>query len=180
MRRLVLVVLALALLIGDQTVRPVHAVTYAPGWNLVAGPAGSTFPGAAAVYSFPPGAEDYIARTGVTPSSTGYGYWAYYPQGGSPNLAENPSDCRTTITAPVGQWFLAGDPSATNTARVSGAMAIYAYDAVARTYTAVTALAPGQGAWVMPDRGGVITLEVGNCAPAATTAPVTTDLHRDG
>jgi hypothetical protein len=171
MRRLAIAGLITALLlVGRNAAGTVLAVTYAPGWNLVAGPAGSTFPGATAVYSFPPGAEDYIARTGATPSSTGYGYWAYYPHGGSPNFADNPSNCRTMITAPVGQYFLAGNSSSTNAATVSGASAVYTFDPVAHTYVAATSLVPGQGAWVMPDSGGVVTIVAGNCTPASAAA----------
>jgi hypothetical protein len=167
MRRLVLAVLAVTLLAGHQVAHAASNVSYPAGWNLVAGPAGSTFPGATAVYSFPPGAEDYIGRTGATPSSTGYGYWAYYPRGGSPNLASNPSNCRTTITAPVGQYFMAGNNSATNTATISGASAVYTFDPVANTYVAARSLVPGQGAWVQADSGGLITIDAGNCVPTS-------------
>ncbi len=170
MRRLILAIFAITLFAGFHTAQAAPAVSYPSGWNLVAGPAGSTFPGATAVYSFPPGAADYIGRTSDTPASTGYGYWAYYPQGGSPNLAGNPSSCRTTIEAPAGRYFLAGNTSSSNTATINGAAMVYTYDPVAGTYAAARTLTPGQGAWVMPDAGGAVTIDAGRCLSVAASA----------
>jgi hypothetical protein len=42
---------------------------------------------------------------------------------------------------------------------ISGADTVYTYDPVAGQYIAATTLKPGQGAWVLSNAGGTITLQ---------------------
>ncbi len=166
-RRLTLLMLAMLAVLGAARTSAVHAAAYPAGWNLVAGPAGTTFPGALAIYSFPSGASTYVARSVNGPAVTGAGYWAYYAQSSAPAFAGNPTACSIAIPAQAKEWFLAGNPSATNQARISGVSASLLYDPLAGSYTSNDVLQPGQGAWVMPDMGGVVTIDAGACVAGA-------------
>src|SRR5437660_27597 len=60
------------------------AITYPPGWNLVSGPVGSTLNGASGnLYTLQPGDDRYEVLNVSTPLQACWGYWAYFPNGGS-------------------------------------------------------------------------------------------------
>src|SRR5436309_1197221 len=76
--------------------------TYPLGWNLVAGPAGSTLAGATgALYSLQPGDSDYRSFPVTTPLQACWGYWAYFPNGGSLTPGSSSGTC---TVAPGGSW----------------------------------------------------------------------------
>ncbi len=133
-------------------------VTYQPGWNLVGAPAGTTYTQASGpLYTFPAGAAAYVSNPNTQGVVAGQGYWAFFNQSTTVSLSGTNSDTGS-VSAPAGQYVMIGNPSATQTLSVSGADAIFTFDTGANNYTAVTSLAPGQGAWVLSNAGGTITL----------------------
>ena len=134
------------------------------GWNLVALPRGTALTGVQELYTFQPGDSDYEAVQPDQGSEAGLGYWAYFGANTAVNLAQGGSDAYS-VDAPAGQFIMIGDPSGSMPATVSGADAVYTYDA-ASGYQQTTTLLQGQGAWVMSTDGGTITV-----TPAATAPP---------
>jgi hypothetical protein len=130
--------------------------SYAAGWNLVAGPAGTIFTGAVGpLYTYQAGDTAYEAVPGTTASVGGRGYWAYFTQPATVVLA-GPSAPSASVPAPAGQWVMVGNPSATMPAHVSGADLLFGYDPASGGYAAITTLAPGHGAWAISFSGGTI------------------------
>jgi len=66
-----------------------------------------------------------------------------------------------SIPLAAGQWAQVANPNATAGARVSGADAVYTYDAGRQSYGSSSLLAPGQGAWVYSAAGGTAVIAVG-------------------
>ena len=131
-----------------------NTVTYGPGWNLIATPPGTTIPGPLGpFYTLQPGDSTYRQ---VQNPQRGYGYWVYFSDTTTAKLAPG-SSSPYTVNAPAGQWIMVGDPSGTGPATVSGADAVYTYDPV-NGYQKASTLKPGQGAWVLSNSGGPITL----------------------
>lgn len=132
---------------------PTTGVTYQPGWNLIAVPAGTTFPGSlGTIYTFQ--AIDAVYQTPPNPV-TGIGYWAFFS---TPTTASIPlTGPQTTVKAlPAGHWIMIGNPGNTP-ATVMGADIVYAYSAGAG-YQSTTMLQPGQGVWVISVNGGTVTV----------------------
>src|SRR5579883_1041149 len=167
-RLLILVLIALALIIGagriaavrgqtpqptpfNPNTGPVVRVSYPPGWNLVSAPAGAPLPPSSRpIYTYAAGGYQT-----VDPSSTqpGVGYWAYYDAvtsqsfpGGGPETF--------TLPIPAGQWIMIGNPRGSLVV-VTGADAVYIYDPV-QGYETTTVLEPGQGAWAFSYSGGTL------------------------
>jgi hypothetical protein len=166
-RQLALVILTAGLALSLAPAARAHAqapITYPAGWVLVSGPDGTTFPAATALFAYPPGASGY--STPDNGATGGEGLWAYFPNGGSPVFGSG-GPCAMTLETRAGQPFIAGNPSATMTATVTGAQAMYTFDPTTQQYTATPTLAPGQGAWVFPS-GGTVTITA--CA-TATSSP---------
>ena len=56
-------------------------VTYHAGWNLVAGPRGTSFAAASSsIYTYLPTDSSYEAIPASEPAYDAYGYWAYFPK----------------------------------------------------------------------------------------------------
>src|SRR5579871_3085251 len=88
MRRTVVAALALLAVLSVLTPHRVQAqsVSYAPGWNLVAGPQGAQLIGATGqLYTLQAGDTDYETQPADAPLMACVGYWAYFPNGGSLN-----------------------------------------------------------------------------------------------
>jgi hypothetical protein len=133
--------------------------SYQAGWNLVAGPTGTTFSQAVGVlYTFPAGATDYQQVPNTQPVQAGVGYWAYFSSATTVTLSGSGS-VPMTVTAPPSQFIMIGNPSATQTVTVSGADAVYTFDPVANNYSTGNVLKPGQGAWVYSFNGATITMQ---------------------
>jgi hypothetical protein len=134
------------------------SVTYAPGWNIVSGPAGTTLVGSTSpLYAFLAGTTAYQIYPAGTTFQPGVGYWAYFPNGGSANFGSG-AVFSTTVSLPPGQFVMIGNPG-TGTAVVSGANAVVlTYNPASGTYTPTTQLAPGQGGWAASQTGGILTI----------------------
>ncbi len=185
MRRTVVAVLALIILTSVQASHHVQAqsVTYAPGWNLVAGPQGAHLSGATGLlYTLQPGDTDYESMPASSPLTACRGYWAYFPSGGSIDFGPSgnaSANCAVTISP--AQFVMMGDPSSTASAPVSGADLVYTYSPDGG-YQVATQLSPGQGAWVYAAGAVSITTAATSSSaptgaaqpapqPVATTAP---------
>ena len=146
MRRLSIALLTAVLFVGFHGTQYVFAVTYAAGWNLVAGPEGSRLSGASgSVFTLQPGDTDYEVFAADSPLHGGYGYWAFFPSGGSITLTGG-SNTFSVASVP-GQFIMVGNPSQ-SVVTISGADTAYTYTPSAG-YQAATTIPPGQGAWVM-------------------------------
>jgi hypothetical protein len=182
-RRLLLVVplLAAVALFGALRTRPDHslAISYPAGWNLISGPDGSLVRGATGVlYTFQPGDIDYEQIPVTAPLHGGYGYWAYFPTGGSIDLAAGTP--RYNVTLLPGSYAMIGNPSGQISASVQGADDLELYDPVSGTYSSSNQIPAGQGAWATAS-GTIIVTGVGNNlpitvagSPSPTTAPYAT------
>ncbi len=134
------------------------SVTYQPGWNLVAGPAGTVFFDAAGVlYTFQAGNASYVSLPATQGVDAGKGYWAFFATTTTIGL-NGQGTTAASITAPAGQYVMIGNPSATTPVTVNGADSIFIFNTGTNSYEAATILAPGQGAWALSNRGGTITL----------------------
>ena len=153
--------------LGGHQPRITFAVNYPAGWNLISGPAGSVVNGASGtLYTFQPGDTEYKAFPVSTPLKSCYGYWAYFPNGGSITFGPGLPSCQITI-AP-GQWALIGNPSAVGNATMTGATAVYIYTP-GSDYQIAASLAPGQGAWVQGS--GTITVSATAAQPQPASPP---------
>jgi hypothetical protein len=162
MRRFTIALLAALLFVGFHGTQHVFAITYAAGWNLVAGPEGSRLTGASgSIFTLQPGDTDYEVSAADSPLRGGYGYWAFFPSGGSITLTGG-SNTFSVASIP-GQFIMIGNPSQA-VVTISGADTAFTYTP-AGGYQNATAIPPGQGAWVM---GSQIDL-AGN---GPTSAPV--------
>ena len=145
---------------GGQTAQ-VHA-----GVNLIGVPAGTDLSAATAVFALNSAGNGWTLLSGA--ASAGTGYVAFFDQDTTIALPAG-SNSAMTQTLPAGVWMLIGDPSGTLPAKVSGADALYTYDAVAGKYVTATQLLPGQGAWVWSAKGATITITPQQ--PGAASAP---------
>jgi hypothetical protein len=146
MRRFTIAVLAALLFVGFHGTQHVFAITYAAGWNLVAGPEGSRLTGASgSIFTMQPGDTDYESFPADSPLHGGYGYWAFFPSGGSITLTGG-SNTFSVASIP-GQFIIVGNPSQA-VVTISGADTAFTYTP-AGGYQNATAIPPGQGAWVM-------------------------------
>src|SRR5579871_2973055 len=123
-----------------------QSIDFPAGWNLVSGPDGSTLSGAEGMlYTLQPGDSDYQAVPADSPLHGCWGYWAYFPDGGSLNASSDESDRCDVPTLP-GQWVMMGNPSTTQTLGFSGIDQALGYSPDGG-YQATEQLAPGQGAF---------------------------------
>lgn len=151
---------------GGQHTAQVHA-----GVNLIGVPAGTDLSGASAVFALNDAGTGYTLLSGSP--AAGKGYVAFFD---SDTTLALPAGSNSAITQalPAGVWMLIGDPSGTLPANVSGADALYTYDAVAGKYVAASQLQPGQGAWVWSAAGATITIapqQPATPTPVPTAAP---------
>jgi hypothetical protein len=124
MRRVIAAILpVLVILLVAWPARPAFALAanYPPGWNLVSGPEGARLVGSAGpLYTFQPGDSTYeVVQPGGSLHAC-VGYWAFFPGGGGLDAATvRASPC--SINASSGEWAMAGNPSLTGRATLSGA-----------------------------------------------------------
>jgi hypothetical protein len=141
---------------------PAGTRTYSAGWNLVAAPAGSVFSQATdPLYTFQAGDTNYEAVPNSAGTTSGWGYWAYFPASATVALG-SVSASSALVRAPAGQYVLIGNPSATEVASVRNADVLWAFDPMSGQYVSTAALAPGQGAWALSLAGA--TLRIGTPA----------------
>jgi len=140
------------------------AISYPAGWNLISGPAGSTVAGASGpIFSVQPGDAVYESFPASSPLRGGWGYWAFFPNGG--NLTPGTSQSRCLIVPVPGAWVMVGNPSTAGAAPVSGADDVLTYTPMAGSQQA-SSIPVGAGAWVIGSG------TVGITVPAPAAAPV--------
>ncbi|HEY7293724.1 MAG TPA: hypothetical protein VH916_01740, partial [Dehalococcoidia bacterium] len=165
-RRLVPLGLTISLLClflwgGERHAAPVAAqagtaVTYHTGWNLLSVPTGTDLPSAVGpAYALGPGDVAYVPL-GRGELVGGRAAWVYFGQDTTITLGRTAAEF-SRVLAPAGSFVLAGDPSATEAVSVNGADMAMSYDPV-NGYRQVTELQPGQGAFLVSQAGGEITL----------------------
>ncbi|HZQ37274.1 MAG TPA: hypothetical protein VFD32_15190 [Dehalococcoidia bacterium] len=143
---------------------PAQTITYPPGWNLVSGPDGSTLSGAEGLlYTLQPGDSGYQAVPAGSALHGCWGYWAFFPDGGSLNPSADTADRCDVPTLP-GQWVMLGNPTATQTLSFSGIDQALSYSPESG-YQVTQELAPGQGAFASGQR----ELVLGAIAPTMPT-----------
>ena len=136
---------------------PGITVTYPAGWNLVALPGGTDLSRLAGpVYTLQPGDSSYQTVQTAQGTVTGYGYWAFFSNATSLPLAAGSAGY--SVLARPGQFIMIGNPSGNEPATVSGADAVYVFDAARGSYQPATLLQPGEGAWALSYSGGTISL----------------------
>ncbi len=141
------------------------AVTYTPGWNLVAGPSGSHLNGAVdPIYTLQPADTDYESFPADTALVGGQGYWAYFPNGGGIDFA--PGTRTYSVRPPAHQFVMVGNPSATGDATVGGAEAVYLYSP-SSGYQLTSVIPAGQGAWA----AGLATITLTAAPPPTPASP---------
>ncbi len=134
-------------------------VVYQAGWNLVAGPQGTSFAKAdSPLYTLQPSDTSYEVLKASPGVEAGYGYWAYFAQPTSVTLSGSSTDS-AAVQVPGGQWVLVGNPSATSSVRIHDATYAFGWDPQTQTYKQVTSLAPGQAAWVYVANTDVVALQ---------------------
>jgi len=133
------------------------SVSYAPGWNIVAGPTGSTITGNIGVlYSFRPGDTTYEVAPAGSALTAGVGAWAYFTSGTTTTIGiANPGNMQVQL--PPGQYVMIGN-SGDTAATVSGADSVLVYNPSTGSYNQTNQLAAGQGAWAISANGGMATL----------------------
>lgn len=128
------------------------SVAYLSGWNIIAGPTGTTPAGVlGSFYTIQSGDSSYETLSNQS-LQAGEGYWVYFPVAISSPLPPVGSQT-VTVPLPAGQFVLIGNPG-TTPATVSGADLVLTFDPGGNGYVATTTLAPGQGAWAISQSGG--------------------------
>lgn len=156
----VFVVVALTAFAGFRLALPVNAVVvYGPGWNLVGGPDGSYLRGAiGSIYTLQPGDTDYEVFPATSPLRAGWGYWAFFPAGGSITLGIG--QATYSVTPVPAEWTMVGNPGTSGPARILGA-----------DVQSVDVLQVGQGGFVMSARTVTITVPTENVPNISGTVP---------
>jgi hypothetical protein len=159
MRRIIITGLfAVLLLVGHQSAGTALAAMYEPGWNLVGGPTGSTLEGATGSTYTLKADGTYAAQSSPYLLLSGYGYWAFFPNGGSLVVGHTFEAAPTSaIRRTFGGFTMIGNPLADKSSAVVGAKTVLTYSP-STGYTTVTDLAPGQGAFATADNDAVLVL----------------------
>jgi hypothetical protein len=139
---------------ADRSAGPTSAaVTF--GWNLVGGPEGTILTYAATLYGLAPDGT-YRVLPSRSPLHATEGYWALFYVGAYIPLPDGGTGLQN-VALPVSRYTLIGSPF-TSEATVSGADAVYTYDATSGTYHESAELRPGQGPWAYSAAGGTATI----------------------
>jgi hypothetical protein len=133
------------------------ARTLPAGWNIVAGPAGTTLPGVSgSLFTLQPGDTAYETIPAGTPLKAGAGYWVDLASTTSTAIA-TASPTSVTVQLPAGQFVMIGNAGNT-VATVTGADSVLVYNPTTASYTQTNQLQPGQGAWAVSNAGGPATI----------------------
>ena len=137
---------------GDAT------VSYAAGWNMIAGPAGMAFSQAQnPLYTIQLGANQYTTQPNTQAVAAGAGYWAFFAQPTTVTLAGT-SSTSASVQVAAGTYAFVGNSSATQTVTVSGADACFSYDPATNAYSIVSTLPPGHACAAFSTDGATVTL----------------------
>ena len=135
-------------------------VTYAAGWNLAGGPTNTTLKGAAgSLFTYQATDTGYESAPVSTALGGGIGVWAFFF---SPTNVSLP--CLRAqmfqVILPANHFVMVGNPGDTP-AVLMGADAVETFNTLTNQYTTTagtTTLNPGQGAWVVSQGGGALTI----------------------
>ncbi|MBI2909669.1 MAG: hypothetical protein HYX92_18675 [Chloroflexi bacterium] len=144
-----------------------NTVSYARGWNLVAGPAGTTFPQASGTLYTYQGTAGYTQSPAGQGVTQGWGYWARFTSDATIVMNGAGANSYTTTLEP-GQLKMVGNPSGERSAVVN-ADVIFTYDPASgyTRYQGSATLPVGRGAWVFSAAGGAVTVTAGESLPPA-------------
>ncbi len=132
-------------------------LSYPAGWNLVAGPSGTTLTSVnGPLYTWQAGDAAYETIPAGTPLVGGEGYWLYLPQVTTLSITVV-APASLSVPLPADHWVMIGNPGDT-TATVSGADTVLTYNPAIANYVPATQLQPGQGAWALSQAGGQVTI----------------------
>lgn len=137
---------------------PGTAVKYSAGWNIVAGPAGTTFQQAAAILYTYQTSGGYALLPNTQGVTAGWGYWASFSSDTTVTISGTGSASYTTTLDP-GQMKIVGNPSGLKSATVT-ADVIWTYEPTSgyTRYQGSATLPVGRGAWVYSVQGGAVTV----------------------
>jgi len=170
-RRIALIAaLVMVAFAARQYVHSAGAITYTQGWNLVGGPEGSLLRGAVgSMYTLQPGDTVYEEIASTTPLHAGWGYWAYFPNGGSIDLGTGSALYR--VLPVPGQYVMVGNPGTAGDATIIGA-----------DVQTLDTIPLGHGAFVISSRLVTITVPamfIPTPPPTASPAPTVLPPCRD-
>jgi hypothetical protein len=158
-----------AVVVSGAPPPPANSASYPSGWNIVGGPAGTTFP--VTLFAWDVAAAQYDALALNTPVEQGKGYWAYFSQPAQVPLGADSNAPARSL--PAHTFVLIASPFATHCAGINigppsppgqtanpTVAAVYTYDPAQGQYGSGTGalLKPGQGAWVLLDRPGSVPI----------------------
>jgi PKD repeat protein len=133
-------------------------VTYQPGWNMVAGPAGTSFSQAQnPLYTIQLGTNQYQTQPNTQPVAAGAGYWAFFPAVTTVTLTGTSSTTSSVFVA-AGTYAFVGNSSTTQTLTVRGPDACFLYNPTSNSYSIVSTLSPGQACAAFSTDGANVTV----------------------
>ena len=136
------------------------SVTYAAGWNLVAGPTGTTMTGALGpLYTYQASDSNYETINGSV-LTTIEGFWVYFSSATTITLPLASGTTTTSLTLPVNHYVMAGNPFSRPATFSAPGATIDTYSPATgyATATGTVTLGVGQGAWVLSSTGGTLTI----------------------
>ncbi len=142
---------------------------YASGWNMVGGPPGTDFSGAA-------GLDAYASGGYYTPSSSTatlcQGYWAEFLTQRALSLPINTESTVTCALQPG--WNLMGNPFSSPATLPSGTTGLY-WNTASGTYQTVSAIPIGASVWIYaPSSSSIVLQNSSQPAPVPVTNPTIT------
>lgn len=156
---------------GSLRVPAQASIAYEPGWNLVSGPEGSQLIGAeGSMYTLQAGDSDYEQFPVSSTLRACWGYWAYFPAGGSLDTSGSSRARYCSASGTPDSWIMIGNPS-TDPATVANAIQTFSYSA-ATGYSVARTMPPGSG--LFASSAGPIEVTVLNAAlvPSPQPAPM--------
>ncbi len=142
-------------------------VTYSAGWNMVGGPAATTFSGATGLDIYSNGAYSPAPAIVTNPCA---GMWAYFP---GPTAVALATSTVPSVTCPLaGGWNLIGNPFSGSALVPAGTIAYY-WNADAARYDLVTSIPAGGSAWIYSTGVATITLQFFSVAQPPVPALIT-------
>lgn len=152
------------------------SASYPPGWNIVGGPSGTTFP--VTLYRWDPAPGQYATLSPGTPVQAGQGYWAHFDQPTMVSLAA--AVAAPLPTVPGGEWVMVANPYSGDCAGINvgppspggshdpNVVAADTYDPQQGGYNQANGalLTPGQGVWLLLESSATLPI-VDAGAPAA-------------
>jgi hypothetical protein len=150
-----LAILGLGLFLAPAASAQTTAIVgaYAPGWNMVGGPTGTTFTGASGLDTFAGGSYSSAPPTVSNPCA---GMWAYFAD---PTVVALPASTGPAVTCPLAPgWNLVGNPFSGSALVPPGTVAYHWNPDTAR-YDIVSSIPPGASVWINSAGASTVTLQ---------------------